>query len=57
MVHGLWCLTPQYFSYIVVVNFIVEGNRSTWRKPEICRKSLTNFITYIQYLCTVEAYR
>ena len=25
--------------------FIDGGNRSTWRKPLTCRKSLTNFIT------------
>ena len=43
----LWCLTPlpTDFSYIVVVSFIGGGNRSTQRKPPICRKSLTNFIT------------
>jgi hypothetical protein len=35
----------QYFSYIVVVSFIGGGNRSTWRKPPTCRKSLSNFIT------------
>ena len=35
----------QYFSYIVVVNFIGGGNRNTRRKPPTCRKSLTNFIT------------
>ena len=29
----------QYFS------FIGGGNWSIWRKPPICRKSLTNFIT------------
>ena len=33
----------QYFSYIVAVSFIGEGNRSTHRKPLTCRKSLTNF--------------
>ena len=27
------------------VSFIGGGNRSTWRKPPTCRKSLTNFIT------------
>jgi hypothetical protein len=32
-----------FFSYIVVVSFIGEGNR---RKPPTRRKSLTNFITY-----------
>jgi len=36
----------QYFSYILAVSFIVEGNRRTWRKPPICRKSLTNFRTH-----------
>ena len=35
----------QNFSYIVPVSFIGGGNRSTRRKPPICRKSLTNFIT------------
>ena len=35
----------QYFSYIVVVNFIGGKIRGTWRKPPIFRKSLTNFIT------------
>jgi hypothetical protein len=35
----------QYFRYIVVVNFMVGGNRSTRRKPQTCHKSLTNFIT------------
>ena len=37
----------QYFSCIVVVSFIGGGNQSTWRKPPTCRKSLTNFITYV----------
>ena len=43
----LWCSSPfqQYFSYIVAISFIGGGNRSTWRKPPTCRKSLTNFIT------------
>jgi len=35
----------QYFSYIVMVNFIGGGNQSTRRNPPTCRKSLTNFIT------------
>ena len=30
---------------IVAVSFIGGGNRSTWRKPPTCDKSLTNFIT------------
>jgi hypothetical protein len=30
--------------YIVVVSFIGGGYRSTRRKPQTCRKSLTNFI-------------
>jgi hypothetical protein len=39
----LWCLTPlqQYFSYIVAVSFIDEGNRS---KPPTCRTSLKHLI-------------
>jgi hypothetical protein len=32
----------QYFSYVVAVSFIGGGNQ---RKPQTCRKSLTNFIT------------
>jgi len=47
-----WCLFDgvynhfqQYFSYIVAVSFIGEGNRMTRRKLPKCRKSLTNFIT------------
>jgi hypothetical protein len=35
----------QYSSYIMAVSFIDGGNQSTRRKPLICRKSLTNFIT------------
>jgi len=35
----------KYVSYIVVVIFIGGGNRSTWRKPPTCSKSLINFIT------------
>jgi hypothetical protein len=35
----------QYFSYIKAVSFIGGGNKSTQRKPPICHKSLTNFIT------------
>jgi hypothetical protein len=35
----------QYFSYIVVVKFIGGGNWSTRRKPQTCRKSLTNVST------------
>ena len=30
--------------------FIGGGNRSTQRKPQTCRKSLTNFITYGLYI-------
>ena len=35
----------QYFSQIIAVSFIGGGNRSTQRKPQICRKSLKNVIT------------
>jgi len=31
----------------MAVSFICGGNRNTQRKPQSCRKSLTNFITYI----------
>jgi len=30
---------------MVAVNFIDGGNRTIQRKPQICRKSLTHFIT------------
>ena len=48
---GLWCLMSlstifQLSLYIVAVSFIGGGNQSTWRKPLIYRKSLTNFITW-----------
>jgi hypothetical protein len=45
------CHFQQYFSYIIAVSFISGGNQSTRRKPQTCRKSLTNFITwcYIEY--------
>jgi len=35
---GLWFL--MYFSYIMVVSFFGGRNRSTWRKPQSCCKSL-----------------
>ena len=43
--YGVQCHFQKYFSYIATVSFIGGGNRSTWRKPQTCRKSLTNFIT------------
>ena len=39
-----------YFSYMMAVNFIEGGNRSTRKNPPTCQKSLTNFITY----CSIE---
>jgi len=45
MVFGVKRYFQQYFSYIVAVSFIGDGNRSTRRKPPTCRKSLTIFIT------------
>jgi len=30
----------HYFSYIVMISFIGEGNRSTRWKPQTCHKSL-----------------
>jgi hypothetical protein len=43
----LWYLShfQQYFSNIVVVSFIGGGNGNSQKRPPICRKSLTNFIT------------
>ena len=40
----------QYFSYIVAVSLIDGGNRSTRRKPQTCRKSLTNIVLYRVHL-------
>ena len=40
--NATYIILSQYFSYILVVSFIGEGNR---RKPPTCRSSLTNFIT------------
>ena len=48
----LWCLTPQYVSYIMGVSFIDGRYWNTWRKPTTCRKSLTNFITSCCSECT-----
>ena len=48
--YGAYQHFQQYYSYIVAVSFICEGNISTLRKPPICRRSLTNFITY----CCIE---
>ena len=36
----------QYFSYVMPVNLIGGGNRSTLKKPSTYRKSMTNCITY-----------
>jgi hypothetical protein len=32
--------------------FLVGGNHNTWRKPQTCRKPLTNVITYCCIECT-----
>jgi len=45
-VYGVYRHFQQYYSYIVTVSFIGEGNRSTRGKSPIYRKSLTNFITW-----------
>ena len=45
MVFNATQCSQQYFGYIVAVRSIGEGNMSTRRKPQTCRKSLTNFIT------------
>ena len=44
VVYGVYRHFQQYFSYIVAVSFIDEGNRSTRRKPPTFRKSMTNCI-------------
>ena len=54
-VFNIWCRvrTPlEYFSYMVAINSISGENLSILRIPPICRKSLTNFITYcfIEYI-------
>ena len=41
LVYGVWRHFQRYFSYIVEASFICGGNRSMWRKPPTCRKSLT----------------
>ena len=43
MGYGVKRHIQQYFSYIVAVRFIGEGNQGTRRKPPTYRKSLTNF--------------
>jgi hypothetical protein len=50
MGYCIYCHFQQYFSYIVAVSFIGGENRSTQRKPQTCRKSLTNLIT----LCCIK---
>jgi hypothetical protein len=44
-VYGVQRQFQQYFSYMVAISFIGGVNQSTWRKPPICRISLTNCIT------------
>jgi len=40
LVYGVYRHFQQYFSYIVTVSFIGGRNRSTWRIPPTCCKSL-----------------
>ena len=42
---SVWIPFQQYFSFIFAVRSIGRGNRSTWRTPPPCRKSLTKLIT------------
>ena len=48
---GLLCLTPLSALKVIsrLVSFIGGGNWSSRRKPRICRKSLTNFITHLAW--------
>ena len=45
LIYGVERHFLQYFSYVVAVSFIGEGDRSTLRKLLTCRKSPTYFIT------------
>ena len=49
---GLWCLTPlsTIFQLYCGVSFIGGGNWKTWRKPQTCRKSPTNFIQMLYWI-------
>jgi hypothetical protein len=43
---GRRCRDQRHFQqYLVTISFIAEGNRSARKKPPICRKLMTNFIT------------
>ena len=44
MIMGIYHNFQQYFSYIMAVSIIGEGDRSTQRKPHTCSKSLTNLM-------------
>ena len=39
------CAEKGDLYYIVAISFIGGGHQSARRKPQICRKSLKNFIT------------
>jgi hypothetical protein len=39
----IYYASQQYINYIMMVSFIVGGNRSIQRKPPTCHKALTNF--------------
>jgi hypothetical protein len=44
LVYGVKWHFQQYFIYIVVISFIGEGNRSTWRKPQEKKGDLVIFL-------------
>ena len=56
-VYGIWCHFQQYFSYIMTVSFIGGENRIIQRKPPICCKSLTNFVTTLEISLSVQPWK
>ena len=53
MIMGIYHNFQQYFSYIMAVSIIGEGDRSTWRKPQTYSKTLTKLMLTL-YLVNLE---